>query len=185
MIGAMDASARTDLARRVYAAARLTGSFTLRSGVVSDTYFDKYRFEAEPALLAATVEGLADHVPKGTDVLAGLELGGIPIVTMLSQRTGLPARFVRKAAKEYGTMQAVEGGDVDGRRVLVVEDVVTSGGAILDAVPELRRLGAQVSDVVCVIDRRGDGEDRLAGAGLSLHALFTMDELTAAAEGVA
>lgn len=177
MIGAMDASARTDLARRVYAAARLTGSFTLRSGVVSDTYFDKYRFEAEPALLAATVEGLADHVPKGTDVLAGLELGGIPIVTMLSQRTGLPARFVRKAAKEYGTMQAVEGGDVDGRRVLVVEDVVTSGGQVVTSCADLRGLGAVVDTAVCVIDREAGGADALAADGIELRALYRMSEL--------
>src|SRR6202171_438272 len=96
------------LARRMYDAAHLTGRFTLRSGAVSDQYFDKYRFEADPALLADVVAALAALVPAGVDALAGLELGGVPIATLLSQRTGLPARFIRKEAKTYGTCHVAE-----------------------------------------------------------------------------
>ena len=93
---------------------------------------------------------------------------------MLSQVTGRPARFVRKEAKTYGTCQLAEGGDIDGARLCIVEDVVTSGGAVLDAAVELRARGAVLGTVVCVIDRESGGADQLAAAGLELHALFTM-----------
>jgi orotate phosphoribosyltransferase len=169
------------LARRVYDAAHITGTFTLRSGAVSHEYFDKYLFEADPVLLADLATALVDLVPSGIDALAGLELGGIPIATMLSQRTGLPARFVRKQAKEYGTCRLAEGGEIAGQRLLIVEDVVTSGGAILDAAVELRTQGATLGPVVCVIDRESGGRENLAEVGLELRALFTMTELKAAA----
>lgn len=175
-------SGRTNLARRIHGIALLRGQFLLRSGVTSDRYFDKYRFEAEPELLADIASAMAPSVPEGTEILAGLEMGGIPLVTMLSQATKLPARFVRKKAKEYGTCNVVEGGDFAGRRVLVVEDVVTSGGAILEAVAEMRRLGAVVDTVVCVIDRESSGVQNLAEVGLELRPLFRMSELEAAAE---
>jgi orotate phosphoribosyltransferase len=172
---------RSELARRLYRTAHLTGSFTLRSGVVSDEYFDKYLFEADPELLRAIVEALAERVPAGTDALAGLELGGIPITTMLSQLTGVPARFVRKQAKAYGTCRIAEGGAIAGQRLLIVEDVVTSGGAILDAARALRAEGALLEHVVCVIDREAGGVANLAAEGLTLDAVFTMSELRAAA----
>jgi orotate phosphoribosyltransferase len=172
---------RTALARRVFDAAHLTGTFTLRSGVVSEEYFDKYLFEADPRLLADLADALVPLVPAETDALAGLELGGIPLATMLSQATGLPARFVRKEAKTYGTCRLAEGGDVVGQRLTIVEDVVTSGGAVLDAVRALRDGGAVVEVAVCVIDRESGGSANLAEAGLVLRALFTMTELKAAA----
>ena len=128
---------RTDLARRIYDAAHLTGTFTLRSGVVSNEYFDKYRFESDPQLLGSIAAACAQLVPAGIDALAGLELGGVPLATMISQATGLPAVFVRKEAKTYGTCRLAEGADIDGRRLCIIEDVVTSGGAILDAASEL------------------------------------------------
>ena len=173
--------ASPDLARRVYETAHLTGEFVLRSGMVSHEYFDKYLFEADPHLLADLADALVPLIPSGTDVLAGLELGGIPIVTMLSQRTGLPARFVRKKAKEYGTKRIAEGGDVSGKRVCLVEDVVTSGGAVLDALGVLRADGASIDTVVCVIDREQGGTENFAKDGLAMRALFTMTDLKAAA----
>ena len=103
----------TSLAARVYDIAHLTGTFTLRSGTTSTEYFDKYRFEADPALLRDIAAAMAPLVPDGIDALAGLELGGVPIATALSLETGLPARFVRKEAKTYGTCQLAEGGDID------------------------------------------------------------------------
>lgn len=170
------------LARRIYDAAHITGEFTLRSGAVSNEYFDKYRFESDPRLLRDIAEAMATLVPGDVDALAGLEMGGIPLATTLSQVTGLPALFVRKEAKTYGTCRLAEGGEIEGRRLLVIEDVVTSGGAILDAARELRALGAVLGRVVCVIDRESGGTANLAEAGLELAALFTMSELKASAE---
>jgi orotate phosphoribosyltransferase len=173
---------RSELARRIYRVSHLTGEFTLRSGVVSHEYFDKYRFEADPALLLSIAEAMQALVPGEVEALAGLELGGVPLATVLSQVTGLDALFVRKEAKTYGTCRLAEGGELDGRRLLVVEDVVTSGGAVLDAARELRERGAVLDRVACVIDRESGGRENLAEAGLTLDALFTMTELTAAAD---
>lgn len=170
-------ASKQDIARRVGEISRLTGSFTLRSGEVSDTYFDKYRFEAEPDLLRGIAELMASLVPPGTDVLAGLEMGGIPVVTMLGQVTGLPAAFLRKQAKPHGTARYAEGASLKGRRVVLVEDVVSSGGAILDALAKLRGDGVQPELAICVIDRENGGVENLAAAGLALHPLFRMSEI--------
>jgi orotate phosphoribosyltransferase len=172
---------RNDLARRIYAASYLTGRFTLRSGAVSNEYFDKYRFESDPRLLIDVARASVALVPEGTDALAGLELGGVPIATMLSQLTGLPVVFVRKQAKTYGTCKIAEGDEIEGLRLCVVEDVVTSGGAILDAAVELRARGAKLGPVTCVIDRESGGREKLAAADLELRPLYTMSELKAAA----
>jgi orotate phosphoribosyltransferase len=110
-------------------------------------------------------------------VIDGLELGGVPIATALALCTGLPAVFVRKHAKDYGTRQLAEGCDVRGRRVLVVEDVLTSGGQVIASVNDLRALGATVSEAICVIDRESGGADALAAAGISLRSLFTKTDL--------
>jgi orotate phosphoribosyltransferase len=168
---------RAELAQRIYTVSHLTGEFTLRSGVVSHEYFDKYRFESDPTLLMAIGEAMAAAVSDDVEALAGLELGGVPLAVVLSQVTGLPALFVRKEAKTYGTCKLAEGGELEGKRLLVVEDVVTSGGAILDAARELRARGAVLDRVVCVIDRESGGRENLAEAGLTLEPLFAMSEL--------
>ena len=170
-----------DLARRVYQASHLTGSFVLRSGATSGEYFDKYRFESDPGLLRELAEALAGLLPVDVDGLAGLELGGVPLAAVLSQVTGLPAGFVRKQAKPYGTRRLAEGFDVDGRRLAVVEDVVTSGGAVVDSCRALRAEGAEVAVALCVIDREAGGAASLAGIGVELRPLFTMTRLKAAA----
>lgn len=172
---------RAELARQIHQVSSLRGEFTLRSGVRADRYFDKYRFEGDPVLLAAIAGAMAPLIPDGVDALAGLEMGGIPLVTALSRETGLPALFVRKAAKPYGTCRLAEGGEVGGRRLVVVEDVVSSGGQILLSTAELRALGATVERALCVIDRESGGSEKLAEAGLALTALFRMSELEAAA----
>jgi orotate phosphoribosyltransferase len=170
----------TDLARRIYDVAHLTGQFTLRSGATSTEYFDKYRFESDPLLLRDIAAAMARLLPADVDALAGLELGGVPLATALSFETGLPARFVRKEAKTYGTCQLAEGGDVDGMRLVVVEDVVTSGGQVIASSADLRGLGAKVETVLCVIDREAGGAEKLAAEGLELRPLFRMSELTPA-----
>ncbi len=169
------------LAADIDAVCRLTGEFTLRSGQVADTYFDKYLFESDPTLLGRVATEMVDLLPEGTELLGGLELGGVPIATVVSARTGLPALFVRKKAKEYGTCKLAEGPDVAGRRVTLVEDVITTGGAVRDATRALRDAGAVVEDVVCAIDRSPEGENPLADVGLRLHAVLTRAQLDAAA----
>jgi orotate phosphoribosyltransferase len=176
------AKARQHLAARIYDAAHLTGTFTLRSGVVSNEYFDKYMFESDPRLLHDVAAACASLVPSDVDGLAGLELGGVPLATMLSQILEMPTLFVRKQAKAYGTCRLAEGGEVAGRRLCIVEDVVTSGGAILDAARELRAAGAVLGPVVCVIDRESGGVEKLAAEDLELRPLFTMTELKDAGE---
>ena len=174
------------LAAEIDAACRLSGTFTLRSGQVSSEYFDKYLFETSPVLLGRVADAMVGLVPDGTELLGGLEMGGIPIATVLSSRTGLPALFVRKEAKQYGTCKLAEGPDVAGRRVTLVEDVITTGGAVRDATRALREAGATVEVVVCAIDRSPAGQNPLADVGLEVRPVLTkavLDAARAAAEG--
>ncbi|AVT35558.1 orotate phosphoribosyltransferase [Plantactinospora sp. BB1] len=166
------------LARRVYDTCHLTGRFRLRSGQVSEEYFDKYLFEGEPGVLREVAEAMVVLLPE-CDVLAGLEMGAIPLATVMSQLTGLPTVFVRKQAKEYGTGKIAEGGPVDGRRVVLIEDVVTTGGALLASCRQLRAIGAQVETVVCALDREQGGHENLAAEALQLRAALTRHELEA------
>jgi len=110
-------------------------------------------------------------------VVAGLELGGVPIATAISLKTGIPAAFVRKKAKDYGTCKLAEGADVKGKKVLVIEDVVTTGGQIILSTNDLRKLGADIRSVMCVIQRGKDAKDILSKESLELIPLFTMEEL--------
>lgn len=174
----MSAEAYLVLAREVQRVSELRGSFRLRSGTTSDRYFDKYRFESDPKLLREIAEAMAPLVPPGIDAIAGLELGGVPIATMLSQATALPTLFVRKQAKAYGTCRYAEGGEVAGRRLLVVEDVVTSGGQVIESVRALRADGAVITHALCVIDREAGGAEALRHEGLNLVSLFTKSTLT-------
>ncbi|WP_112237414.1 orotate phosphoribosyltransferase [Kribbella monticola] len=167
-----------ELGDRIYRTAHLTGEFVLRSGVTTDHYFDKYSFEGDPVLLDAIAEAMAPLVPADIEVLAGLEMGGIPVVTALGRHTGLPCAFVRKKAKPYGTRRLAEGADIAGRRVLVVEDVVTSGGQIVLSTTDLRALGADIREALCVIDREQGGPESLAAADLTLISLLTASALT-------
>lgn len=170
-----------ELARRIYERSHLVGDFLLRSGQRSTEYFDKYLFEADPALLLELAWQLQRLIPAGTQVLAGLELGGIPLVTALGLISGLPMAFVRKKAKEYGTCKLAEGAPIEGHHVLVIEDVVTSGGQVAESITALRERGACIDHALCVIDRQQGGYQLLAQIGVQLHALITMDDLKKAA----
>jgi orotate phosphoribosyltransferase len=166
------------LSAEIYRRAHLTGEFTLRSGRVAHDYFDKYRFETDPRLLRTIAHELARLLPPA-DALAGLELGGVPLATVLSQVTGLPARFVRKQAKAYGTQRLAEGGEVRGLRLVIVEDVATTGGQILASAHALRNAGAIIRHALVVIDREQGAAQNLREAGVELHALLTVRELEA------
>lgn len=128
------------LATRIADACRLTGEFRLRSGATASAYFDKYLVEADPQLLREVAAAMVVLVPAETEVLAGLELGGVPVVTALSLATGLPAAFVRKTAKSYGTAKIAEGAEVRDRRTLIIEDVITTGGQVAASASDLREL---------------------------------------------
>ena len=171
----------SSLAKNIFETCNLQGTFVLRSGQTTAEYFDKYQLEARPVLLRAIAECMAKLLPAETAVLAGLEMGGIPVATAISLQTGLPCVFVRKKAKEYGTCKIAEGVDVKGLKVTVIEDVVTTGGAILAGVEALHGRGALVDRVLCVIDREQGACESLRAAGLSLKALFTASELRHAA----
>lgn len=168
------------LAEAINSTCRLHGTFTLRSGQVSDTYFDKYLFEAQPALLERVAARMVELLPEGTELLGGLEMGGIPIATMVSAKTGIPAIFIRKTAKEYGTAKLAEGPDFRGKRVTLIEDVITSGGAVRDAVNELRPAGAIVDTVICAIDRSPAAGESLRDVDLEIRSVLTRADLDAA-----
>jgi orotate phosphoribosyltransferase len=169
-----------ELKRALREHAYLEGDFVLRSGKRSRYYLDKYRFETRPDLLAALGERIAaavrEHAPD-TLRLAGPELGAVALAAAGSLASGLPFLIVRKAAKEYGTAKRVEGVYDDGDRVCVVEDVVTSGGALLESVEALRKAGLVVESAVCVVDREQGGGDALARSSVALRPLFTAAEL--------
>ncbi len=168
---------RQAVARRIHCISQLSGSFTLRSGAVSDTYFDKYLFESDPDLLRDIATLMAELIPAQTDIVAGLEMGGIPVVTALSQVSGIPSAFLRKEPKSYGTCKYAEGPSLQGKNVVLIEDVVSSGGAILDSLARLRADDIEPGCAVCVIDRQTGGRENLAEHGLELRCLFRMDEI--------
>ena len=165
------------LAKRIVETCRLTGRFTLRSGKISSEYFDKYRFEAHPPLLRAVARLMAPLIPPDTEGLAGLEMGGIPLVTALSLETDRPARFVRKTAKPHGTRQLCEGGDIQGKTLCLIEDVITTGGQVLQSVQDLRSAGAKVHTALCVIYRGGGDLSPFEAKGLKVFPLFTKKDL--------
>jgi orotate phosphoribosyltransferase len=173
----MDAMDRRVLAAEVDAACRLSGEFQLRSGERSSEYFDKYLFESNPTLLRHVCQAMVPLIPTGTDLLGGLELGGVPIATVVGQITGLPTVFVRKQPKTYGTCRLAEGADVTGRTVTLIEDVVTTGGAVRNAALALRRDNANVSNVICAIDRRTETGGVLNDVSITVLAVLTKNDL--------
>jgi orotate phosphoribosyltransferase len=164
-------------------AAYLEGDFVLRSGRRSRYYLDKYLFETDPEVLRGIVEELATMLREkllagaGYARVAAPELGGVVLGAGLSLETGLPLLLVRKAAKEYGTGKRVEGRYARGEKVALIEDIVTSGGAAIQAADGLREVGLVVTDLFCVVDREEGGADAIAEAGLTLNPLFRSSEL--------
>ncbi|MDX6400820.1 MAG: orotate phosphoribosyltransferase [Gaiellaceae bacterium] len=165
--------------------AYLEGDFLLRSGKRSKYYLDKYRFETQPDILAAVGERIARAVaefePEATR-LAGPELGAVALAAAGSLASGLPFLIVRKAAKDYGTSNRLEGAYEKGETVCLVEDVVTSGGALLEAVTALRDAGLTVRTAVCVVDREEGGADALARQAVRLRPIFRAREVLEASK---
>jgi orotate phosphoribosyltransferase len=160
--------------------AYLEGDFLLRSGKRSRYYLDKYRFETRPDILEALGDRIAAAVAEvepGAARLAGPELGAVTLAAAGSLASGLPFVIVRKAAKEYGTSNRLEGVYEEGELVCLVEDVVTSGGALLEAVDALRAAGLVVRAAVCVVDREEGGAEALAGHGVRLRPIFRASEV--------
>ena len=166
--------------RRIRERCLLFGEFRLRSGKISDRYFDKYRFESDPELLREVAARMARLLPEGVERLAGLEMGGIPLATAISLQTGIPVLFVRKKAKEYGTCNLAEGGFRAGERLAVIEDVITTAGQVVESSNALRALGLEVLKVVCVVDRQQGGTEKLAEAGYPLASVYTLAQIESA-----
>jgi orotate phosphoribosyltransferase len=179
---------RDELAAALAEHAYLEGDFVLRSGRRSRYYLDKYRFETRPDLLAPLGEQLAEavgDVEPDAARLAGPELGAVALAAAASLASGLPFLIVRKEAKEYGTANRLEGLWEAGERVCLVEDVVTSGGAALDAVEALRAAGLLCENAVCVVDREEGGAEELARHAVDLHPLYRASELLEARKSAA
>lgn len=163
-----------ELAQKVFDICHLNGDFLLRSGQRSNEYFDKYRLESNPELLFSIAWKMKDLIPKSTQVLAGLEMGGIPIATALSLITGLPVCFVRKEAKTYGTCQFAEGIDITNKELCLIEDVITSGGQVILSCNDLRKNGAVIHTTLCIINRGlQPATESLAKIDVKLNSLFT------------
>jgi orotate phosphoribosyltransferase len=174
---------KQSLGRQLLQVSYLEGDFVLRSGKRSRYYLDKYLFETEPRVLRGIVSAMAvlirNRLGAGAayERLGAPELGAVSLGAGLSLELGLPFIIVRKAAKEYGTGKGLEGAWKAEDRVAVVEDIVTSGGAALQAVDRLRELGMHVEDLFCVVDREEGGREAAETAKVNLISLFTATEL--------
>lgn len=178
--GALTSSmlSREQLARRIADVALLHGNFTLRSGRTSRYYLDKYLFSTQPDVLAALGVSFASQIDRATTTrLAGAELGGIPLVTAASLATGLPCIFVRNKKKDYGTAKQIEGVLNKGDRVVIIEDIATTGGQVLEAAIMLRDMGATIEKIIAVIDRQEGARANIESAGFVFDSLFTKSDL--------
>jgi orotate phosphoribosyltransferase len=173
----MAAMTRNELVEKIAETAILRGTFTLRSGRTSSYYIDKYLFLTEPEILAELGEMIAGRLPRETTRLAGAELGGVPLVSAASLASGVPAVYIRNQRKDYGTERNVEGRLEPGDKVVIVEDVVTTGGQCAEAAEVVRDAGAEVLRVIATVDRQEGARETMEKAKLAFEALFTISEL--------
>jgi orotate phosphoribosyltransferase len=174
-----DADLKAALVEHAY----LEGDFVLRSGRRSRYYLDKYRFETQPELLRELGERIASAVKElepDAIRLACPVLGAVVLAASASMASGLPFVIVRDAAKEYGTANRIEGAFEQGERVCLIEDVVTSGGALTETVEALREAGLECRTAVCVVDREEGGADALARRAVRLVPIFRAADIAAA-----
>ncbi len=166
-----------ELFKAVESAALLRGEFTLRSGRKSSYYLDKYLFECRPEILRELGDRFAARVSPRTTRLAGAELGGVALAAAASMASGLPFVIVRNARKDYGTQKMYEGELRPGDVVLLVEDIATTGGQVLEAASTLTQAGAKVEKIVAVIDRQEGARENIERAGYVFEALMTRSDL--------
>ena len=155
----------------------LRGEFPRRSGKASHYYLDKYLFSTQPDILAELGKMFAQRVPEGVNRLAGTELGGIPLVAAASMASGLPSVLIRNQKKGYGTAKQLEGKLEAGDRIMLVEDVCTTGGQILEPAKVIEEVGAKVVNIVGTIDREEGARENIEAAGYPFEALFTKTDL--------
>ena len=168
---------RQELARRIAEVALLRGEFTLRSGRKSNYYLDKYLFETQPDILLALGKMFAERVPPGVDRIAGPELGAIALAAAASMASGKPFVIVRNQKKGYGSGKLLEGTLKPGDTVLIIEDVLTTGGQVLEAVKSLESAGAKVAGILGVLDRQEGARQNIESAGYKFESLFTTSDL--------
>jgi len=161
---------------RLSRAAFLRGAFTLSSGRTSEYYIDKYLFETRPDILRDVARLLARSLPRDTTRLAGPALGGVPLATAVALETGLPFIIVRPEAKAHGTARTIEGALSPGDRVVVIEDVVTTGGQAVRAARAIEAAGGRVMLILAVVDRHEGGREGVEGAGYRFEALYDLAE---------
>lgn len=166
-----------NLLQQIYHTSHLTGDFLLKSGGRSNTYFDKYQFTSDPKLLLAIGKELVKLLPPNTQVIAGLEMGAIPLAVAVSRETGIPSAFIRKQRKQYGTCNYAEGADMTGKNVVIIEDVVTSGSAVIEALEKMHHDQVNIIAVICVIDRQQGGREIIEKLGITFKSLCTMSEI--------
>lgn len=154
-----------------------TGKFKLSDGSLTDYYIDKYVFETQPDLLSAITKEIASRLEASDlDAVTGPELGAVPLVTAISLEMDLPAAYIRKGEKHYGTQARIEGTIEKGMRVAVVEDVTTTGGTILDSVKLVEEVGGIVDSLTVVVDRNAGAVDKVQEAGYKLDYLTQVGE---------
>lgn len=154
-----------------------TGKFKLSDGSLTDYYIDKYVFETQPDVLASIAEEIASQLNGGDlDVIAGPELGAVPLVTAVSLQMGLPAAYIRKGEKHSATQARIEGTIEKGMQVAVIEDVTTTGSTILDTAKLVEEVGGTVDSLTVVVDRNAGAVDRVQKAGYELNYLTQVGE---------
>lgn len=168
---------REELAKRIADVSLLRGEFTLRSGRKSNYYLDKYRFETQPDVLKELGKLFAEHIGPHVNRIAGAELGAVSLAAAASMASGKPFVIVRNQKKDYGTSKLVEGVLEKGETVVIVEDVLTTGGQVLEAVKSLQEAGAKVEKIIAVIDRLEGARENIEKAGMAMEALFTTKDL--------
>ena len=168
---------KEQLIKRIKETAYLEGDFTLRSGKKSKYYLDKYLFETCPDILQALGEEFAKHLTDDVTLIAGAELGGVALAAATALTTGKNWVIIRNSKKGYGTGKMVEGTLKVGDVVLVVEDIATTGGQVIEAAKIITEAGAKVKKIVCVIDRRQGAEENITKAGYKFESILTKDDL--------
>ncbi len=168
---------KDQLAKRIAEVALLRGEFTLRSGRKSNYYLDKYRFETQPDVLRELGRLFAEKIPANIDRIAGAELGAVPLAASAAMASGKPCVFIRNQKKDYGTAKLVEGVLNAGETVVIVEDVMTTGGQVLESCKVLSEMGVKIDRVIGVIDRLEGARENIEKAGYRFDAIFTTRDL--------